>query len=308
MKGDETPTQNGNALTWNIKGNDVYYQGTTDQEMPVQAKITYELDGKQVEAKDLDGASGHLVMHVALTNKDTKEVTVDGKSYTICRPYFTVIGTNLSTDAFSNIKAENGKVESDSTNQIVGFLAMPGMKSTYADLLGDKFSDLTDMMLDDVTIECDMNHGSVPTLYFACASNLGDLKESDLDLDEEFDQLDELKDATQQLIDGANDLADGCETLNDKLGELTSNYIVFNDGIIDATSGAGMLDNGAAQLASGMRTLTLGAQKLANGVGQLDDGAKSLADGANSANAGAKKLSGGLSTLDDNSSNFIDVR
>lgn len=127
LKGDETPTQNGNALTWNIKGNDVYYQGTTDQEMPVQAKITYELDGKQVEAKDLDGASGHLVMHVALTNKDTKEVAVDGKSYTICRPYFTVVGTNLSTDAFSNIKAENGKVESDSTNQIVGFLAMPGM-------------------------------------------------------------------------------------------------------------------------------------------------------------------------------------
>ena len=86
------------------------------------------------------------------------------------------------------------------------------------------FSDLTDMMLDDVTIECDMNNGSVPTLYFACASNLGDLKESDLDLDEEFDQMDELKDATQQLIDGANDLADGCVYLmNNYSGNETVN-------------------------------------------------------------------------------------
>lgn len=76
--------------------------------MPVQAKITYELDGKQVEAKDLDGASGHLVMHVRDQQRHQGS-SVDGKSYTICRPYFTVIGTNLSTDAFSNIKAENGQ-------------------------------------------------------------------------------------------------------------------------------------------------------------------------------------------------------
>lgn len=304
LKGDEMPQQNGTALTWNVNGNDVYYQGTSTAEMPIQASITYTLDGKEVDASELEGASGHLVIHVALKNTETKQVTVDGKGYTICRPYFTVIGTMLSADTFSNIKAENGKVETDSDNQIVGFLAMPGMKETYGDLLGDDFSDLTDMMLDEVSIECDMTDGEMPTLYFACAGNLNDLDAGDLDMDDSFDDLDELKDATQQLIDGAEELANGCATLDEKLGELSSSYVTFHDGIIDATSGAGLLDNGAAQLASGMSTLSLGAGDLASGVGELATGASSLAAGADTVNTGANSLKSGASDVNDGASSL----
>ena len=76
LKGKEQPKQNGSKLTWNIEGNDVYYQGTSTAELPVQAKITYTLDGKQVEPSQLEGADGHLVIHIALENKQTKTVTV----------------------------------------------------------------------------------------------------------------------------------------------------------------------------------------------------------------------------------------
>lgn len=314
VKGKELPQQNGNKLTWNVQGNDVYYQGTSTGTLPVEAKITYTLDGKPVDAAALKGASGHLVIHISMKNNETKTVTVDGKSYTICRPYFTAVGTDLSADHFKNVKAEHGKVQTDSNNQFVAFLAMPGMKSTYEALLGGDLDQVTKLMLDDVEIACDMTDGELPAIYFACASELNDLETKDLQLDE-FDQLDELKDATEQLIDGAKQLADGCGTLDQKLGELSSQYVTFHDGIIDATSGAGMLDNGAKQLSSGMRTLTLGAGKLADGVGQLNDGAGKLADGASKVdsganslkagagdvNAGAGDLSNGLNTLDKNS-------
>ena len=35
VKGDETFTQDGEKLTWQADGSDIYYQGTTDKELPV---------------------------------------------------------------------------------------------------------------------------------------------------------------------------------------------------------------------------------------------------------------------------------
>ena len=40
VKGDEPFTQNGDVLTWNAGGNDIYYQGTTDKAAPITQKIT----------------------------------------------------------------------------------------------------------------------------------------------------------------------------------------------------------------------------------------------------------------------------
>ena len=47
IKGDEVFTAGkDHALTWNAEGKDIYYQGTTERELPVTVKIIYELDGK----------------------------------------------------------------------------------------------------------------------------------------------------------------------------------------------------------------------------------------------------------------------
>ena len=45
VKGDETYDRNGEEITWNAGGKDIYYQGTTTQQPPVSEKITYYLDG-----------------------------------------------------------------------------------------------------------------------------------------------------------------------------------------------------------------------------------------------------------------------
>ena len=63
VKGDETYTtdQDGN-LVWQAGGNDIYYQGRTDKELPVTTQITYTLDGKQMQPDQLAGKNGHLDM------------------------------------------------------------------------------------------------------------------------------------------------------------------------------------------------------------------------------------------------------
>lgn len=48
VKGNESYTvdENGN-LVWNAEGSDIYYQGTTDKQLPVDVAISYELIGRK---------------------------------------------------------------------------------------------------------------------------------------------------------------------------------------------------------------------------------------------------------------------
>lgn len=69
VKGDETFKQDGDKVTWDAQGNDIFYQGTTDKEAPVTQKITYYLDGKEIAPKDLAGKSGKVTMRFEFTIK-----------------------------------------------------------------------------------------------------------------------------------------------------------------------------------------------------------------------------------------------
>ena len=46
VKGDETFTLDGTVLTWDAKGNDIYYRGTTDKALPVTLSVRFLLDGE----------------------------------------------------------------------------------------------------------------------------------------------------------------------------------------------------------------------------------------------------------------------
>ena len=41
MNGDENPTQNGTTLQWKAAGNDIYYQGNIQKELPIDCTIKY---------------------------------------------------------------------------------------------------------------------------------------------------------------------------------------------------------------------------------------------------------------------------
>ena len=58
VKGDETWTANGTSLTWDAQGNDIYYQGKSETELPVTMNISYQLDGKDIAPAELAGKSG----------------------------------------------------------------------------------------------------------------------------------------------------------------------------------------------------------------------------------------------------------
>ena len=98
--------------------------------LPVQVRVTYKLDGKEISGKDLIGKSGKLEIHISLKNTQSKTVNVNGRQTRI-HPFYMGAGVlDLSTDHFSNVKCENGKVLSEGNNTMVAFISVPGLQDT----------------------------------------------------------------------------------------------------------------------------------------------------------------------------------
>ena len=128
VKGNETYKRGKkNNITWNANGNDIYYQGSSDKNLPVSMKVTYYLDGKEIKPKDLIGKSGKVKIHYEYENHSEVTKTINGKQTTIYTPFTMITAAILNTDNFSNVKAKNGKVISDGSKHIVIGVAMPGL-------------------------------------------------------------------------------------------------------------------------------------------------------------------------------------
>ena len=111
VKGDETFTQNGEMLTWNAAGNDIYYQGTTDKQPPVLQKITYYYEGQEISPEDLAGKTGKVTIHIDYENTE--------KYDDVYVPFTTMTGIIFSNDNVKNVSVDNGSVISEGKNTVV---------------------------------------------------------------------------------------------------------------------------------------------------------------------------------------------
>lgn len=261
LKSSELPVDKNGLLQWNANDRDVYYQGTSQGQLPVTVDITYTLDGKTVTAKEAAGKSGHLVMRIALTNHETRTTTIDGKTRKIATPFVTVVGCALPVEQFENVVANHGIVQTDSSKQMVGFVTLPGVRGSLSGLMTGRLDSLNDYLLDTVTIEADVKNVEIPSFMIAssCDTDLLKEKNSSGDFDNVFASLDELESATNELIDGSKKLADGA-------GELSTGANKLASGVGDLSGGASALSGGLATLSGKSGDLTAGAQAIADGI------------------------------------------
>ena len=109
-EGDEEFTQTADGrLVWENHGEDIYYEGNTTAELPVELKISYELDGRAVRPKELAGKSGELRMRFDYVNKTAETVTVGDKEVEVCVPFTVISMAVLPEDVFSNVHVDNGR-------------------------------------------------------------------------------------------------------------------------------------------------------------------------------------------------------
>lgn len=270
LKSDDPVQSSSDGYTWTTSDTDIYYQGKTTKALPLDTSIEYKLDGKTVDPKDIVGKSGHLSMTFNIKNTETKQYTVDGKSYTVCKPFYVAAGGMLDQDHFTNVKIDHGTVSTDTSHSIALAVMMPGMKDSIGQFLTGDLSSLNDYLFDTITIEADVTDFESPTMMMAASTDLsalkGELKDDGaFDTTDLFDQLDKLDDATKQLIDGASALNDGAQSLLDGIASL-------NNGTASLVSGASRANAGASALASGLNTLNSKSAALNDGAQQIADG------------------------------------
>jgi putative membrane protein len=305
LKGDQDySTGSDGSLVWQADGSDIYYQGTTQQELPVDTTITYELDGKQVTADELEGATGHLVMTFQYTNKTAQERTVDGKKVTLYQPFAVISGTMLDSEKAANVTVTNGKVINSGDSVVVVGMALPGLRESLGlDDLKDKDGKPVDIDVpESVTIEADVSDFSLLTTITVMDNSL--LSELDLDNVDTFDDLkdsmDELTDASTQLVDGTGELYDGVTELSDGTDTLSQGVSDLKDGASALADGTGTLKDGVGQLSSGAVLLQAGMESYLAGESKINAGIRQLADktsGAPALAAGASQLSDGVDAV-----------
>lgn len=249
IAGLDSPTVEGQAVTFKADGEDVIYQGNGEGDaLPFSISITYTLDGKRVQAAELAGQSGHLCITIQVTNREMHTVTVDEEAVDLYVP-FTVICMYTFDETFSNVTTSGKLTNQAGANTVMGVL-MPGLRESLDDLDNESIQDT-------LTIETDVRNLSLPEATLIGMVGLVD--ESDLsgidDVQELMDGLDEMEDATRELRDGAKELRDGSQE--------------YTDGAVEFADGARELADGALEAADG------GAQ-LTDGIGQTYDGIDKL--------------------------------
>lgn len=294
VKGYESFEQNGDKVTWNAQGNDIYYQGTTEKSLPVEIKLTYLLDGTEINPEELIGKSGKVTIRYEYKNSSTIEADIQGKKEELYTPYLMVTGYVLPVDTFRNVEVTNGRLISDGDKQVVVGMTLPGLSESLklkSDILEipetfEITADVTDFSLSS----------SVTVAFGDILSELG--VDSIDSIDELKDSIDQLTSGSYDLMNGAKELSDGILSLKEKYGEFAVGLSAFSEGMQqfkDALSSAG---EGAEKLAAGSKTVDTGMGSLQDGLLQTKTAMEQINSNYGTITQGMSKLDMGAQSLD----------
>lgn len=294
VKSNNTITQDGSDLTIDAKGSDIYYRGNLDASttLPVSLTVNYTLDGSKIDAADLDGATGHLVMTITYTNNTSVTETVEGKEYKVCVPFLATSIMAFDTDNVTNMQAQNGKVLETGTKCVFAGFGFPGVNESYG------LDDNDGVFTNSASFEADVTDYSPQMImsYYSTAV----FSDSDLDSavntedimnaftkitnisTDKFDNIknmDDIKEAMDTLKASASDLNDGMVELQTGVGELDAKVALLNDGMHQAYDGTTQLADAISQAATSTAKLNAGAKSVSEGATQLDAGVDQLLAG-----------------------------
>ena len=269
INGDAGYTEGGdNTKVWDAQGNDIYYQGNIEKELPIAMSVSYKLDGQSVTPEELAGKDGKVTIRFDYENRKYEMVEINGKREQIYVPFVVLTGMILDNSTFRNIEISGGRIVNDGDRTVVVGFALPGMQENLSlDTDRLEIPDYIEITADATDFTLGM------TLTIVTNKLFSDLDSEELSLGELGDSLDELTDAMDQLIDGSSQLYDGLDTLLGKSGE-------FTDGINQLSDGAQQLKNGVSELDAGASQLQSGAQQLYAGLQTLDGNSAALCSGA----------------------------
>ena len=243
ISGQETFEKKENQLSWKSIGEDIFYQGNTEKELPIKTKITYYLNEEEKDFKEIIGKSGKIKISIQYQNNLKNIVKVNGTNTELYTPFVTTIGTMLDGKNNKNITINNGKVISTGTRSMIVGIASPGL---YESMKLNNFKNLNETI-----ITYETTNFSFHSIYIVSTPKL--LEENDLQI---FHKMDDLYNNMRELQKNMDALEAGAQELEKGANTLTSGSKDLVAGLKSAKDASDKLKNGAITLEKGLKQIT----------------------------------------------------
>ena len=225
INGSEKFNLEGNDLIWETKGNDIFYQGKYNKDLPISIDVKYYLDGEEKTVNEMLGKKGNIRIDLTYKNNSYKNMNINGKSEKMYVPYMIVTTTLLNNNDNKNISVTNGKVIDNGVGSIVMALSTPGLDESL------KLNDLKDF--NKVEINYYTESFELNSIYSVVTTSLFD--DNSLDMFGEVNNLyksidllqsnmDTIVGASKELSNGTSQMNEGITQLNTRVQELTKKY------------------------------------------------------------------------------------
>ena len=264
---ENTYTQDGNIIVWNAQGRDVYYNGKTEKELPIEVKMTYTLDGKEISPEELSGKSGKLNIKIEYTNKAKHYVEIDGQYVEMYTPFVIFAGTYFKNETVQNVKVTTGKAVDDGSKTIVIGMALPGLQTSLG-LDKDTFE-----IPENIEIEMDVTNYEQSSIITFVTPKIIDKEDFNI-----LDELDTLYSSVDTLQSSMDQIEEGAKALSEGTALYSENYNTFNSAIGMLNDGTTTLKENYEMFNNGVQTANEGAKQLNEGMQQLNTAAESIKD------------------------------
>ena len=225
INGSEKFNLEGNDLIWETKGNDIFYQGKYNKDLPISIDVKYYLDGEEKTVNEMLGKKGNIRIDLTYKNNSYKNMNINGKSEKMYVPYMIVTTTLLNNNDNKNISVTNGKVIDNGVGSIVMAMSTPGLDESL------KLNDLKDF--NKVEINYYTESFELNSIYSVVTTSLFD--DNSLDMFGEVNNLyksidllqsnmDTIVGASKELSNGTSQMNEGITQLNTRVQELTKKY------------------------------------------------------------------------------------
>lgn len=319
VNGDEEFSQDGNNLAWHAEESDIYYQGESQKELPIECNVKYELDGNEITASELVGKNGKVKITIEYINKDEHTVNINGKDQTLYTPFIVVCGTIIDNNNNRNIEITNGKTVDDGSKTTVIGISLPGLQESL-NISKDKI-DIPN------TIEITMDSTDFELNNIVTYVTPKVLEENDMELfkklDKIYNQVDTLQSSSKQIEEGANSLKEGTATYSEKSQEFNNaveqvskgvssvnqNYSKIDAGISSLNDSSATLKSGAKSVSEGTLAVSENLQTISSKLSELQTGTQSLKQGEVQLEAGLDQIITSVSSIQgtDNSAKITEL-
>jgi X-X-X-Leu-X-X-Gly heptad repeat protein len=276
---------------WVRHGRDTGEREEIDEaRIPIAVRVRYELDGEQVDARDLQGATGEAAVRIQLRNPTAETRTItrpNGDEDVELDLSLPIVADGLLTfdDTWRDLTTDAGRLAPASQG---------ATRLSWSSALFEPVADATAQIevrgrVEQATLprlEVDASPVTAATndLLRVLEQRATDLSTSDAVAAFIADNLGE---GLTGAAEGADGLADGLAQARAGAGEIAGGLSQMQEQL---GGGFDELQEGLAQLDEGLGRIAEGLQRVEEGLGEVVTGLEALADGVGQAQQGAEQL------------------